>query len=71
MTHEMDVAVQANRIIHMTDGRIDEDTIVDDLRREEILSLNRESHDRMFRRIAMARPITPTVPHSPEIRSAC
>lgn len=71
VTHEMDVAVQTNRIIHMTDGRIDEDTVVDEQRRKEILSLTRESHDRMFHRIAMARPITPTPHRSSEIKNVC
>jgi putative ABC transport system ATP-binding protein len=37
VTHEMDVAVQAERMIHMRDGRIVEDAAVDDQRRREVL----------------------------------
>ena len=49
VTHELDVAVQANRMIQMRDGRIAEDTTVDDVRRREILALTSDAHRRMFR----------------------
>lgn len=55
VTHETDVAVQADRIIHMSDGRIVEDTAVDDQRREEILAVSSEAHRRMFRQKAAAQ----------------
>ncbi len=38
VTHETDIAVQADRIIGMTDGRVVEDTAVDDDRRREVLA---------------------------------
>ena len=48
VTHEMDIAVQADRMIHMKDGRILEDTAVDDGRREAILIQSQDAHRRMF-----------------------
>ncbi len=56
VTHEMDIAVQADRMIHMRDGRIVEDTAVDDRRREMILSETRENHAKMFLQRAVSRP---------------
>lgn len=49
VTHEMDIAVQAERMIQMRDGKIQEDTAIDDRRREEILSVTQEAHSRAFR----------------------
>lgn len=49
VTHEMDVAVQANRMIHMRDGKILEDTAIDPLRRQEILQLARDATQKAFR----------------------
>jgi len=48
VTHELDVAVQAKRMIHMKDGRIAEDTVVDEAKRGEILALTRDAHTRMY-----------------------
>ncbi len=48
VTHELDVAVQAKRMIHMRDGRIVEDAIVDEAKRSEILALTRDAHTRMY-----------------------
>ncbi|MCG3137406.1 MAG: putative ABC transporter ATP-binding protein YknY [Phycisphaerae bacterium] len=44
VTHEMDIAAQAQRIIKMRDGRILEDTQVDDELRSEILERNLRVH---------------------------
>ncbi len=60
VTHEMDVAVQADRILHMRDGRIIEDTAVDDTRREAILTQTHEAHSKLFRERAAHRA-TPTI----------
>jgi putative ABC transport system ATP-binding protein len=49
VTHEMDIAVQADRMIHMVDGRIVEDCAVDGQRRAEVLTLTRDAHKRMGR----------------------
>lgn len=49
VTHEMDIAVQADRMISMRDGKIIEDTAVDDARREQILDVTHEAHTRVFR----------------------
>lgn len=49
VTHEMDIAVQAERMIQMRDGKIQEDTAIDDRRREEILNVTAEAHARAFR----------------------
>jgi len=55
VTHEMDIAVQADRIINMRDGRIVEDTAVDDHRREEIMTQTHDAHKRAFRQKAVAK----------------
>ena len=55
VTHEMDVAVQANRMIHMRDGRIVEDSTVDESRRQEILNMSQDAHRRAFRKKAAAK----------------
>ena len=60
VTHEMDIAVQADRMISMRDGKIIEDTAVDDSRREQILNITHEAHTRMFRQKSSAKAATPT-----------
>jgi len=60
VTHEMEVAVQADRIIHMRDGKIIDDSAVDDARREQILTSTHDAHTRAFRQKAAAKIASPT-----------
>ncbi len=55
VTHEVDIAVQAQRMIHMRDGRVVEDTVVDETRRREILSRTMEVEKAMLRQEAARR----------------
>lgn len=59
VTHEMDVAVQADRTIHMRDGKIIEDAIVDEERRNRILSMSLDSQQDMIRKKTAARATPP------------
>lgn len=47
VTHEMDIAVQADRMIHMVDGRVAEDVLVDESRRREVLALTEDTRQRI------------------------
>ena len=49
VTHEMDIAAQADRMIQMRDGRIIEDRTIDDDRREELISVTHDVQARAFR----------------------
>ena len=69
VTHELDVAAQADRIIQMSDGKIVEDTAVDEEHRREILAISREAHARMFEQKRTARPDTRSAPHDKAGRS--
>ena len=44
VTHELEVAVQADRMVQMRDGKIVEDTAINEVRRQEILALTRDAH---------------------------
>jgi putative ABC transport system ATP-binding protein len=50
VTHEMDVAVQAARTIHMRDGRIMEDVAVDVAFRNRVMTAAVESQHRLLKR---------------------
>ncbi len=65
VTHEMDVAAQANRIIHMRDGKIIDDSSVDDVRREQILKSTHDAHSRAVRQKAAATTASATPTASP------
>jgi len=67
VTHEMDVAVQAQRMIHMKDGKIVDDTSVDDHRREQILTQAHDVHTKAFRQKAAAKAILPMTERVPEV----
>ncbi|MCH7807694.1 MAG: ABC transporter ATP-binding protein [Planctomycetes bacterium] len=65
VTHEMEVAVQADRTIHMRDGKIIEDGAVDKARRNQVLSRAVDA-----RRSAVGpRTAAPVKPSSTEIAS--
>ncbi|MDO8631081.1 MAG: hypothetical protein Q7R41_11375, partial [Phycisphaerales bacterium] len=49
VTHEMDIAAQAERMIQMRDGRIIEDRTIDDNRREELMNVTHDVQARAFR----------------------
>ena len=55
VTHEMDIAVQADRIIRMTDGKIIEDTAVDDQQREEMMASTQDGFRKLFEQKAAVR----------------
>jgi cell division transport system ATP-binding protein len=55
VTHEMDIAVQADRIIRMTDGQIIEDTSVDDRQREQMLASTQDWFRKLFEQKSAAR----------------
>lgn len=48
VTHELDVAVQAKRIVQMRDGRIIDDSAVDATHRAEVLRITQDAHTRVF-----------------------
>ena len=56
VTHEMEVAARADRMIQMRDGKIIEDTAIDDRRREQILTVSRDAQARAFRKKAELTP---------------
>lgn len=58
VTHEMDIAVQADRMIAMRDGKIVEDTSINQQRRDDILKNVRDAHDNMFRKKSAERKAT-------------
>lgn len=57
VTHETEIAMQAKRTIHMRDGKIVEDHIVDDQRRGEILDKTYDAHKK---RMSHDRPTKET-----------
>ncbi len=59
VTHEMDIAVQAERMIQMRDGLVLEDSAIDDRRREEILGVTQEAHANAFRHKMSLKPTPP------------
>jgi len=67
VTHEMDVAVQAERMIHMKDGKIIEDISVDDHRREQILTLSHDAHTRAFRQKAADKAVLIATGRVPDV----
>lgn len=49
VTHETEIAVQAQRMIQMCDGRVIDDSHVDEARRREVVALVESTRRRMFR----------------------
>ena len=59
VTHEMDIAIQAERAIHMHDGRVVEDSAVDDVRRDQILALSHDTQKSMLKQKAASKRKSP------------
>jgi len=68
VTHEMDIAVQAQRMIEMKDGKIVADTSVDAARRDEILKINHEAHQSLFRKKSLHAPSSK--PRPPQLETS-
>lgn len=68
VTHELDVAVQAKRMIEMKDGKVVADTAVDQRKRNDILSLTHNARERLFHeKSAPGQP--PVIKMTPETGS--
>ncbi|MBU1948867.1 MAG: HDOD domain-containing protein [Candidatus Eisenbacteria bacterium] len=70
VTHEMDIAVQADRMLHMRDGLIVEDSVVDEQHRLNIITRAQGMHARLFEQKASARAEVIQEEISPESRAA-
>jgi putative ABC transport system ATP-binding protein len=63
VTHEMDIAAQTGRMIHMRDGLVTEDVVIDETRRREILARTKDVQTTILRQKAVAK----TKPSSKEV----
>jgi len=50
VTHEMDIAAQADRMIRMRDGKVIEDIVVDAAQREQMFETAQDAHRKALRR---------------------
>jgi putative ABC transport system ATP-binding protein len=60
VTHELDIAIQADRMMHMRDGKLVEDAIVTDAGRREVLAHLRAGVDRSVRQRPVATVEAPS-----------
>ncbi len=70
VTHEMDIAFQADRTIHMKDGLILEDSTVSDTHRDSLLTLTRDAQRSMLSAKAAAKTPPATPDASPKLDPA-
>jgi ABC-type lipoprotein export system ATPase subunit len=68
VTHEPDIAVQTGRMLHMKDGRIVEDIVVDEARRKQVLARVRGTEPRVTTQepLAAAEPPAAKLPSEVE-----
>ena len=70
VTHEEDIAVQADRMIYMKDGKIVEDTVVSEGHRRDVLTRAADTQARLFEQRAAAKAEVEKAPVAPRTTAA-